>query len=535
MNEMQADARKAPQQDIFLSSTDEPAHPIEVEVKFRTDAKSQGQVLRSPLLGPAAARKAQTLRSIYFDSKNLDLLKHGVVLRVRKTGQSGPVMCVKFQGSQRDGVFQRREIEVKSPDLSPDLKLFDETTAAKLLRILDGQKFEPQFETRIKRRLRHVTTGTLSVEVAIDEGFIALPDGRQEPLREVELELKSGEPADLYDLASRLAMELSLTLDFASKPETGFALFKPETSVPRKAAALVLDEHASLDMAVVAVISNTLRQFASNWTPLRNSDDPESVHQLRVSLRRMRIALKMFKRVLPCQAFDGIRADAKQIATALGPARELDIFILGAADGPLQYGGKPHGCADLMAAAAEARASAYRAARALIDDPQTTLFVLKLQSLVARGAWRSELPSTDLPLLTSPAKEIAVSILDWLQARVSKRGKRLMQLSDEERHELRIALKDLRYGVEFFSGPFGHGRRVRTLLKTVSALQDLLGRHNDSVSTEKLVQIFSQGLGAEAVRAAGYVTGWHARGIAMAEAELEKLWKSFKSQRPFWH
>ena len=45
---------------------------------------------------------------------------------------------------------------------------------------------------------------------------------------EIELELKSGEPADLYDLASRLAMELSLTLDFASKSERGFALIKPE-------------------------------------------------------------------------------------------------------------------------------------------------------------------------------------------------------------------------------------------------------------------------------------------------------------------
>ena len=46
--------------------------------------------------------------------------------------------------------------------------------------------------------------------------------GRSVPLTEVELELKSGDEPDLYDLAMSLAEELPLRLDFVSKGERGF-------------------------------------------------------------------------------------------------------------------------------------------------------------------------------------------------------------------------------------------------------------------------------------------------------------------------
>ena len=75
-----------------------------------------------------------------------------------------------------------------------------------------------------------------------------------------------------------------------------------------------------------AVLSNTLRHFVANWAAIREAEDPTAIHQMRVALRRMRAALAMFKRALPCSEFDLLREEAKQIASALGPARDCDVF-----------------------------------------------------------------------------------------------------------------------------------------------------------------------------------------------------------------
>ena len=91
-----------------------------------------------------------------------------------------------------------------------------------------------QFETIIKRRTILVERGRSQIEVAFDEGVIAVA-GRSVPLTEIELELKSGDEPALYDLAMSLAEELPLRLDFVSKGERGFRAVSEETAAAVKA------------------------------------------------------------------------------------------------------------------------------------------------------------------------------------------------------------------------------------------------------------------------------------------------------------
>ena len=112
-----------------------------------------------------------------------------------------------------------------------------------------------------------------------------------------------------------------------------------------------------------AVISNTLWHFVANWAALRGAQDPDAIHQMRVALRRMRAALAMFKRALPCSEFDFLRGEAKRIASALGPARECDVFRETAEGGPLAHPDRPENCNTLLAAIEERRIAAYEDAR----------------------------------------------------------------------------------------------------------------------------------------------------------------------------
>ena len=501
----------------------------ETEIKFSADPADLKRVLESPLFASASEVRNQLLRTIYFDTSESDLRKEGIALRIRKPGRNAAVLGVKAKLATGEGPFSRTEIEVRSRSLQPDLTLFDPATATALGLIVGQRPLEAQFETVIRRRSILVEFGRAQIEVACDDGH-AVAGERRLPLTEVELELKSGGEGDLYGLALKLADEFPLRLELVSKAEKGFRLATSETPTAIKARGIEYDAEVTLDDAVIVVISNTLAQFVGNWPALRVTDQPEAVHQARVALRRLRAALALFGRALPCPAFEELRGEARRIASALGPARECDVFRKSALKGPLAHPDRPDQADGLLAAVEDRRAAAYRDVRALIEDLGTTRFVLKVFSLLARRAWRNALSGSELTLLAGPASKFAESALDRLRRRVKKRGEQLTELNDEERHELRIALKNLRYGVEFFGSLFGRRRIVRRYAGAVSLLQDLLGAHNDVATSRQFLDDLPEGM----ERMSGFILGWYARGTALADADLFDASTKFKKIEPFW-
>lgn len=242
----------------------------------------------------------------------------------------------------------------------------------------------------------------------------------------------------------------------------------------------------------------------------------------------------MFSRALPCDQIARLRDEAKRIATALGEARECDVFKENAEAGPLSCDPPPEGAAALLAAVERRRAAAYAQALGLVSGPETTLFVLRVQRFLAGHAWRNSQPGAELPLLARPAKEFATAALDRLHKRARKRARDLAGLPDEERHSLRIALKNLRYAAEFFGPLFGHRNRHREFLGHVSALQDILGAHNDMATARQFTGRLAIAADSGARFASGFILGWQHRGAIAAETKLLKTWKAFSAAEPFW-
>ena len=90
----------------------------------------------------------------------------------------------------------------------PDVRFFDEPRLReKLLSITEGATLEPVLETEIKRMTRALKTAAGGeFELALDRGEIrTLINGHAiVPISEIELELKTGTPLALYDVARRL-------------------------------------------------------------------------------------------------------------------------------------------------------------------------------------------------------------------------------------------------------------------------------------------------------------------------------------------
>jgi len=517
------------------AGTDEPKPaPTEIEVKFEANRPALERVLAARPLQDAVVAPERELLSTYYDTPGRDLQRAGLTLRLRRKGRSIPVLGVKWTREAAADLFTRGEVEIRSPDGEPNIELFEPAIRDQLKANLGGRALGPVFKTHVKRRTVVIHHGRSEIELAIDDGVV-LANDQSRPLTEVELELKRGNVADLLGLARELAQGCALSLAFESKAGKGYRLAAQAAARPQKARPMQLPHSASFDDTIATVITSCLAHFTANWASLRDSDAPESVHQLRVALRRLRSALGIFRKRIVLPELEDIRTRARDIASALGPARECDAFRQNALAGPFRdQPNRLAAAARLLEAVESRRVDSYVAARRVIDDTATSLFVLDVYSFLLKRSWRTALGPEDLGLLTSPARDFAGEVLDRLRRRALKRGKHLPDMPDEERHELRIALKNLRYAIEFFGPLFDDDKEQRSFLRLVSDLQEDLGAHNDAATAEAFIGTLDLSADPQAQFAAGYLLGFYRHATVVADTHLARKWKRFRRAGAFW-
>jgi len=400
-------------------------------------------------------------------------------------------------------------------------------------------ELEPVFTTRVERRSKKIQTGGRGkaktvVEVALDQGEISAENGTRS-ICELELELVEGTLDALLGLAIKLNEETPLVLETVSKSEHGYALATGQAVSWIKAENPVFEPRISLDGAIDGIFRACIRHWLANHAAVLEGSDPESVHQLRIALRRLRSALAVFKGVLPAADAAWINGEARWLLQSLGAARDWDVFLTELLP-PLQSAREENGdFAALQSAAADARWLAYECARSDQRSARYTAFVLELGRWIYRAGWRgTEAPARYDELLG----DYACQLLRKRHRLVLKQGRDFESLSDEELHRLRITLKKLRYTSEFFASLYPKSK-AGPYLKALKSLQDELGHMNDVVVSEDLLKglLGSADVGnMGALRAAAsMVIGWYAHAVTTRRPRIEKRWQAFTASKPFWN
>lgn len=292
-------------------------------------------------------------------------------------------------------------------------------------------------------------------------------------------------------------------------------------------------ESALMDDLVRIVISECLEHFCANREVFRQEERIEHVHQMRVGLRRLRTCLAMFNKALPSPEIPLLRAEAGRIASGMGRARDTDVFIKLVNEGPLTVIERDESFEALLEAAQTRRKEAYRDVRDLVDAARTSQFVQDVQSFMDRHGWRSALGPENLHLLTRPAEDFAAEALDKLDSRALKRGHKIRKLAAEQRHDLRILLKKIRYTGEFVSALFPRKQAAR-YIRSAADLQDILGAYNDAIVAEGIIAELENRAGPASARAAGVTLGWCKRGSVDADAFLADAVAAFRAAPRFW-
>lgn len=512
----------------------------EVEVKLAVAAHDLERLAAAPMLTERALRTTRReLLGTYFDTRDGRLWRRGVALRVRRTGRRR-VQTLKGPSQGTGAAADRPELEVAIESDTPDLAAFRDPLAFELTGLVLPGELVPVFTTRIERTELEVGWPSLDrreaiVAVALDRGRI-VADGKEEPIAEVELELRHGAARALTALVEDFRAIVPVAFETRDKASRGFALALGLAPPPRKAGRLALDPEDTVAAGLRRIGLAGLAHALANLAPAADGRDPEGVHQLRVALRRLRSALSLFRPVLAETDRERLNDEMRWLLGELGPARDRDVLateLLAAIEPIEDLAAERAASAELLA---EGRPALYARVRTALESRRAAELWLDLAAWFELERFRENAPEP--ARFDEPLRPFAAERLDKRWRQFKKLGRRFEQLDAERRHRLRIALKKLRYGVDFF-GSLWPETAVKELAGACADLQDRLGHLNDFAVATQLARDVLAVAGTDprapsAGLALGAVIGWHARAGRRLLRQAGECLDELLAIEPFW-
>ena len=490
---------------------------VETELKLRIAPGQLARLKRHALLKThqLARPLVRRLQNIYYDTPKLELHDSGIALRLRHAGRQW-LQTLKGGGSVHAGLHSRNEWEVPVKRAALDFSAAQGVDWDELLRPSLRRKLQPVFVTDFTRSSRMLEFRGAQIELCIDHGEVRA--GQQSsPICELELELKSGEPLQLFELALEMLKIVPFELEMVSKAEQGYRLLSGYSEHPVKGAAPHPGVHDTVTEVLEKLVWSCLQHFQGNLHGAMAGDDAEYLHQMRVALRRLRVVLRIAEKVNADPALAGLYKDVSELCVALGRIREWDVFIAQTLQPACARMAGHAGLQALLVASERQRADCYEA---LFGEAQ----VRELQRLMLRfSIWMDGdywMPATG----QQQAREFATRHLRRLYKRFAKAAQDVETDDAAKLHALRIIAKKLRYSAEFFADLYGRN--------AAGSFMDALGEVR---LLDGLTAYADPQRQANIVEAVTLCRGWIAHDLTGRLAALKKAMQRFHRHEAFWN
>ncbi len=205
------------------------------------------------------------------------------------------------------------------------------------------------------------------------------------------------------------------------------------------------------------------------------SESIEGVHDMRVATRRLRSALRDFAQLMKKKSLKKISKDIKQIADALGAARDQDVAI--AALEKLRKKSKNKQVKAGIGKLIEERRTIREQAQLGLME---TLAVSKMEILqnnfekTIDEATRQDKTGDIISFNEAGRNVVGKSLDEFCELSVNI----YEPFVDEPLHELRIAAKRLRYAVELYTACWGE--KIAPFADGIAEMQNFLGEIHDA-------------------------------------------------------
>ncbi len=501
---------------------------VETELKLRIAPVQLAKLKRHPLLKALQLARPTTRRlyNIYYDTPKFELQQSGMALRLRRSGRQW-LQTLKGGGSVQGGLHQRNEWEMPVSGPALDFSLPQVTAWKDVLPKHLRKQLQPVFVTDFSRNSRMLLWQGAQIELCMDQGEVSTETSRA-PVCELELELISGIPQQLFGIALALLDIVPFELESISKAEQGFRLLSGTAEQPVKALPLNLDKHDDLGKAMQTLIWSVLQHVQSNVRGAMVSDNSEYLHQLRVALRRLRVLLRMLENVCADEQLAIFRKEVAALCITLGRIREWDVFIAQTVQPLCERMPQDTGLQALLVAS-------------------------KQQSVVCRGVLRNDMQARELQRLLLrfsfwmhgpywqnvemsglSTGDFAATYLTELARQFAQAGEHLDTFDAAKLHAMRIRAKKLRCCAEFFASLYGKHKSQQSLT-ALSAVQEVLGQINDDAVANRLLDglaVVPALTGHRDAIALG--RGWVARELSQQLGVLQDTVWNFQRQPRYW-
>ena len=373
------------------------------------------------------------------------------------------------------------------------------------------------------------------VRLRMEEPTLVGPRGARTPLKpRLRVLPVRGYDGELARIRTTLGRELGLSEASESLQDEAVAAAGGTPGGVSTKLAVELSRGERADRAAVIALSQPLAAMRATLPGTLADVDTEFLHDFRVAVRRTRSLQRQLKGVFPLEALEGFRGEFRRLQQVTGVVRDLDVHLMELA--AFRASAPPALAADLEplaeVLAARRRTELRRMLRALraartgetIDGWEAFLEALAAQ------------PEDERPDAARPIEEVAARRIRRVYGRMVKMGRAIDSDSPAEAlHELRKKGKELRYLLEFFASLYP-SEVVKPMVKTLKALQDVLGRHQDQEVQAATLRAMRHELpdrdgGAAALMAMGVLVEGLQREHVAARAEFADRFAPFASKK----
>ena len=437
----------------------------EIELKLELDPHDLALVRETPRLADAKSRFNHQV-TVYYDTPETRLKKHGYTLRVRSVGDRF-IQTVK-RVTQSVGLISREEIEREVRSLRPDLEPLSDHPISELFRAGEARRLQEIVRCDVNRTSWLIGRHKCEMEIDLDHGTISAGE-RTEEFAELEFELRSGQPATLIAAARDLANRVPVRLGILTKAERGFLLANGKLRKIAKAVPVHVDPDMTVAQAFEVIVHACIKQYRLNEPLVLRKRKAGALHQARVGVRRLRSAMSLFKPAIEDRKYQRLRHELRWLASQFGDARNLDVYLEGNFADDQRV--------DLLCE----REKAYDRVAEAMNSQRSRRLMIELVGWTAVGEWRSA-KAADKPIQPFARRRLA-----RLWDSITTASRDLRRMDEFTRHKLRIKTKKLRYASEFLSDLYPRQQLTqRKFAVAIEGLQESLGKLNDLATARML-------------------------------------------------
>ncbi|EEX35054.1 MULTISPECIES: CYTH and CHAD domain-containing protein [Vibrio] len=299
----------------------------EIELKFFVSPDFSNALRDKISQTKVLQHSCRELGNTYFDTPDNWLRQHDIGLRIRRFDDVY-VQTVKTSGRVVAGLHQRPEFNAEHDSNDPLLSLHpsDIWPTGKDTETLQSE-LTPLFSTNFTREqwLIAMPDGS-QIEVAFDQGKVEAGD-KEDPICEVELELKSGQTDALFTLARSFSEEGGMRLGNLSKAAKGYRLASGYTGDDVKPLALVsTDKHDTVESCFINSLEHGLSHWHYHEQIYVERESVEALNEIKSSISFIRQLLTVYGGVVPRRASALVRQELKWLEQELEWLNDYDYL-----------------------------------------------------------------------------------------------------------------------------------------------------------------------------------------------------------------